>query len=276
MERTGPSHEFKGRVAGAETKVRELAERIDAFFVALAEPPPPPPWRSKGSSEHADPVHAQEIERLEQLIHSSQEHAESAETRATEAEQELQDELDQVNALRATLREKSVVSGVDPATFQELEREFETTRLELDELRRSHVKALEQLSEMSRGPSTNSVSEESVARVVKAEQSLQNMQLHMQEHLLEQEETLRSRDEMRNSNKRLRDELRVAQQKRDKYKEAAEDADANEGQVAKLRTKVERRDKELKDLRAELKILQRTLATQEKREEHLRRHLKPR
>jgi chromosome segregation ATPase len=270
MEMTSSSPEFTGRVAGAETKVRELAERIEAFFTALAEPPPTPPWvveRPAGP----DPAHQQQIERLQRLIRSTQQRADIAENRSQEAEQELEALRANYGKLREKLRKAETPSGIDPATFQELESELETTRLELTEVRKAHGLALDQLAEATAG---DGPTEDSVVRAIRAEESVQAMQHHMQKQLLEQEELRRSRDDMRNANQRLRNELRVAQQKRDHFKEMAGDSQSSAGEVERLRAKVKSRDKQVGTLQSEVKALQRSLEMHEKREEHMRRHLK--
>jgi chromosome segregation ATPase len=266
------STEFSGRVDGAEEKIRSLAERIEAFFTALAEPPPTPPWKAEAQAQAArsNPADLEQIERLQRLIKSNQTRADMAEARAKEFAQEIAELKTELIKSKRDISQVRGPIGVDPETFQELERELETTRLELEEVRKAHAQALDQIA--SESP-LNQVNNDSVVRAARAEEAVMKMQQHMQQQLLEQEELRRSRDEMRTANQRLRDELRLAQQKRDKYKSKAESGEGASSRVKKLESRLEKRDKEVEELQAQLRSLQRDLETQEKREQHLRRHL---
>ncbi len=270
-----PGFGLDDRVDGAESRIRELADRLESLFGSLREPMPTPPWRI----DEGDAALREELETQRLLAQSAQAELNSAREQLARAREQHELAQSELAVTRAELErahsesgpiDLGIDRGVDPAVVSELEAKLALVERELEDTRKAHGQALDQLA--AKLPEVG-VTEDSVVRAMRAEDAMQQMQEHLQRQLLEHEETRRQRDQLRRSLEQLRSELRLAQQKRDHYKSQAKSGADDDERLRRLQRSVSARDKQIEELHAELRSKDRELETREKREAHLRQAL---
>lgn len=214
------------------------------------------------SPQHIDKDDSLEVESMRSALDRVRRRAETAE----DACQRLQTQLDAEVARPAPAQS----SGVDIAALQELHFEYERLRRDHQELGAAHQAALEQIAG---GIGDAQVTEDSVVRALRAEDSMKQMQQHLQRQLLEYEDLRRDRDRLRQLNEENQREVRKLRRGAKNATSKNSEGTSSGARVEQLEKELAARDKELGELRGMVKEQGRELEQHERRQAHLRRHL---